>query len=42
MYKSMDNISDEYTTVIVRKGGKIEFDLSASEMGSVLRYTFEN
>lgn len=41
MYASKtDKISDEYTTVVIRKGGKIEFDIFASEVGSILRWTF--
>ncbi|XP_025073795.1 SEC14-like protein 4 [Pogonomyrmex barbatus] len=34
---NMDKPNEDYTTVIVRKGGKLEFDISAPEVGSILR-----
>lgn len=33
-----DKLNDDYTTVVVRKGGKLEFDISAPIKGSILRY----
>lgn len=33
-----DRDNQNYTTVTIRKGGKLELDMSASEMGSLLRY----
>jgi len=35
--KNMDKSNENYTTVVVRKGGKLEFDISAPEVGSILR-----
>ncbi|XP_014467504.1 PREDICTED: SEC14-like protein 2 [Dinoponera quadriceps] len=37
-----DKLSEEHTTVIVRKGGKIEFDVTASEAGSILSWEFRS
>lgn len=34
---NVDKSNDDYTTVIVRKGRKLEFDISTPEKGSVLR-----
>lgn len=34
----MDKPNEDYTTVVVRKGGKLEFDISAPEEGSILRW----
>lgn len=36
--ENIDKPKEDYTTVIVRKGGKLEFDISAPEVGSILRY----
>lgn len=33
----MDKSNDDYTTVTVRKGKKLEFDISTLEKGSILR-----
>lgn len=33
----MDKSNEDYTTVVVQKGGKLEFDISAPEEGSILR-----
>lgn len=35
--KNAEKINQDYTTVVVRKGGKLEVDVSASESGSILR-----
>lgn len=29
---------ENFTTVTIKKGGKLELDIPASEMGSLLRY----
>jgi len=40
---NMDNKPNEdYTTVVVRKGGKLEFDISAPEEGSILSWEFRS
>jgi len=36
--KNTDKLNDDYTSVVVRKGGKLEFDISAPIKGSILRY----
>ncbi|XP_012231463.1 SEC14-like protein 2 [Linepithema humile] len=44
MYANADNIksNEDYTTVIVRKGGKLEFDISAPQEGSILSWEFRS
>jgi len=32
-----EKLNEDYTTVVVQKGGKLEFDISAPEVGSILR-----
>lgn len=34
----MEKLNEDYTTVVVQKGGKLEFDISAPEVGSILRW----
>ncbi|XP_012533432.1 SEC14-like protein 2 isoform X1 [Monomorium pharaonis] len=40
--KNMDKTNEDYTTVVVRKGGKLEFDISAPEVGSILSWEFRS
>ncbi|KYN07480.1 SEC14-like protein 2 [Cyphomyrmex costatus] len=40
--KNMDKPNEDYTTVVVRKGGKLEFDISAPEVGSILSWEFRS
>ncbi|XP_011873997.1 PREDICTED: SEC14-like protein 2 isoform X2 [Vollenhovia emeryi] len=40
--KKVDKPTDNYTTVVVRKGGKLEFDISAPEEGSILSWEFRS
>ncbi|KYM82534.1 SEC14-like protein 2 [Atta colombica] len=40
--KNMDKLNEDYTTVVVRKGGKLEFDISAPEVGSILSWEFRS
>ncbi|KAL6265077.1 hypothetical protein P5V15_005168 [Pogonomyrmex californicus] len=40
--KNMDKPNEDYTTVTVRKGGKLEFDISAPEVGSILSWEFRS
>lgn len=35
---NMERDNENFTTVTIKKGGKLELDMSASEMGSLLRY----
>ncbi|EFN84723.1 SEC14-like protein 2 [Harpegnathos saltator] len=37
-----DKLNEDYTTVVIRKGRKIEFDVSASEVGSILSWEFRS
>lgn len=39
---NMDKPNEDYTTVVVRKGGKLEFDISAPEEGSILSWEFRS
>ncbi|KAG5322252.1 S14L2 protein, partial [Pseudoatta argentina] len=39
---NMDKLNEDYTTVVVRKGGKLEFDISAPEEGSILSWEFRS
>ncbi|XP_039308482.1 SEC14-like protein 2 isoform X2 [Solenopsis invicta] len=39
---NMDKPNEDYTTVVVRKGGKLEFDISAPEVGSILSWEFRS
>lgn len=36
------SINENYTTVVIRKGGKLEFDVSAPEVGSILSWEFRS
>ncbi|KAL0122380.1 hypothetical protein PUN28_007242 [Cardiocondyla obscurior] len=38
----IDKPNEDYTTVVVRKGGKLEFDISAPEVGSILSWEFRS
>ncbi|XP_026827652.1 SEC14-like protein 2 isoform X2 [Ooceraea biroi] len=37
-----DKSNEDYTTVIVRKGGKLEFDIDTSEVGCILSWEFRS
>lgn len=37
-----DKLNDDYTSVVVRKGGKLEFDISAPIKGSILSWEFRS
>ncbi|KMQ96420.1 sec14-like protein 2-like protein [Lasius niger] len=39
---NMDKLNDDYTTVVVRKGGKLELDISTPEKGSILSWEFRS
>ncbi|CAL1684857.1 unnamed protein product [Lasius platythorax] len=39
---NMDKLNDDYTTVVVRKGGKLELDISTPERGSILSWEFRS
>ncbi|KAM0733131.1 SEC14-like protein 2 [Formica fusca] len=39
---NMDKSNDDYTTVTVRKGKKLEFDISTLEKGSILSWEFRS
>ncbi|XP_018372744.1 PREDICTED: SEC14-like protein 2 [Trachymyrmex cornetzi] len=39
---NMDKLNEDYTTVVVRKGGKLEFDISVPEEGSILSWEFRS
>lgn len=40
MYINTDKVNEDFTTAVVRKGGKLEFDIITPEVGSILRYTY--
>ncbi|XP_071574042.1 SEC14-like protein 2 isoform X1 [Temnothorax nylanderi] len=40
--KNMDKSNEDYTTVVVQKGGKLEFDISTPEVGSILSWEFRS
>lgn len=40
--KNMDKSNEDYTTVVVQKGDKLEFDISAPEEGSILSWEFRS
>lgn len=40
--KNTDKLNDDYTTVVVRKGGKLELDISAPVKGSILSWEFRS
>jgi hypothetical protein len=37
MYNNTDKPNEDYTTIVIRKGGKLEFDIDTPEAGSILR-----
>lgn len=42
MYINTDKVNEDFTTAVVRKGGKLEFDIITPEVGSILSWEFRS
>ncbi|KAH0954641.1 hypothetical protein HN011_003763 [Eciton burchellii] len=42
MYNNTDKPNEDYTTIVIRKGGKLEFDIDTPEAGSILSWEFRS